>query len=472
MNYVRPVYWHEGLFLRPQHFQQHDLFAQTYSYQQTTALQPHAWGIRRLSFVQSALNNQTLEIDRCEAVFADGSLIRFPGNARLPRRSLEGLWDPSGRPMSIYLGLRSIAAGKNNVGSGATPALDADERKASDRLAATRFAVGSSATMTHDLFIEDKQDEIFFLDYNLEVFVDDEAGKAVDFQLIKVAELQRLGAEVKLLPQYIPPLLHVNASAVLSILLREVKEQVTARGRELALYKQDRGLENVAMGSRDMIYLLALLTLNRYIPLLHHWIDDGSTHPWQFYGLLRQLAGELSTFSAVHDVFGVMGSDKSDELPPYQHDNLGACFGAAVTLIVRLLDELTAGPDFQAGLLFDGTYFGAEIGERALQGANQYYLRIRSAEAPDSVINELQSTAKISSRENLPILIARALPGVTAVYDDSPPSQLPRTSDSIYFRLDHQSNAWDAIRNGANVAIYFDAIPAEANIELMVLYGK
>ncbi len=470
MNYVRPVYWHEGLFLRPQHFQQHDLFAQSYTFQQTQALQPHAWGIRRLSFVQSALNNQTLEIDRCEAVFADGSLIRFPGNARLPRRSLEGLWDPSGKPMSIYIGLRTIALGKNNVGS--DTAASQEERREADRLAAARFVVASSASMTHDLFMDDKQDEVYFLDYNLEVFVDDEAAKAVDFHLIKVAELQRLGAEVKLLPQYIPPLLQVNASPVLLILLREVKEQITARGRELALYKQDRGLENVAMGSRDMIYLLALLTLNRYIPLLHHWLDDGSMHPWQFYGALRQLAGELSTFSALHDVFGVMGSDKSDELPGYQHDNLGGCFGAAVTLIVRLLDELTAGPDFQAPLLFDGTYFGAEIAERALQGANQYYVRIRSAEAPGTVISELQSTAKISSRENLPILIARALPGVAAVYDESPPSQLPRTSDSIYFRLDHQSGAWDAIRNGSNVAIYFDSVPAEANIELMVLYGK
>jgi type VI secretion system protein ImpJ len=470
MNHVRPIYWHEGLFLRPQHFQQHDLFSQSYAYLQSAMLQPHAWGVRKLSLVQSALNNQIFEIDQFEAVFSDGSLVRFPGNARLPRRSIEGMWDVSGKPMSVYLGLRGIAPGRNNVAAESNVAPD--ERREADRLAAARFAVGASATMTADLFMEDKQDEVYFLDYNLEVFVDDEAAKAVDFQLIKVAELQRLGAEVKVLPQFIPPLMHVGASPVLGILLREIKEQLTARGRELALYKQDRGLENVAMGSRDMLYLLALLSLNRYIPLLHHWLDDMSAHPWQFYGVLRQLAGELSTFSAVHDVFGAMGTDRSDELPPYQHDNLGACFGAAVTLIVRLLDELTAGPDFQAPLLFDGTYFGAEISERALQGANQYYLRVRSAEAPGTVMADLQSTAKISSRENLPILIARALPGVAAIYDESPPSQLPRTSDSLYFRLDHQSSAWDAIRNGANVAIYFDTVPAEADIELMVLYGK
>ena len=173
---------------------------------------------------------------------------------------------------------------------------------------------------------------------------------------------------MKLLTQFIPPLLQVSASPVLSILLREVKEQLTARGRELALYKQDRGLENIALGARDMVYLLALLTLNRNIPLLHHLLDDGSTHPWQFYGVLRQIAGELSTFSTGHDVFGVAGTDKEDELPPYQHDNLGACFGAAVTLIVKLLDELTAGPDYLAPLLFDGTYYGADITERAFQG--------------------------------------------------------------------------------------------------------
>lgn len=471
MSDVRPVYWHEGLFLRPQHFQQHDLFIQQAAYSQYAATQPFAWGLRQFALVQSALNNQILEIERCEAVFLDGTRVRYPGNARLQRRSLDGLWDPSGKPMSVYLGLRTITPGKTNVGADVTRAPD-EERRETDRLGAPRFVAAATPTPTPDLFADDKHDEVFFLDYNLELFIDDEASRAVDFHLIKVAELQRLGAEVRVLPNFIPPLLRVSASPVLSILLREVKEQLTSRGRELALYKQDRGLENVTLGSRDMVYLLALLTLNRSIPTLHHWLDDGSMHPWQFYGLLRQLAGELSTFSMQHDVFGVMGDKHDDELPAYQHDNLGACFGAAVSLIVKLLDELTAGADWAAPLLFDGTYYGADVNERALSGANQYYLRVRSTDAPDTVISDVQATAKISSRENLPILIARALPGVSAEYDAAPPSQLPRTSDSLYFRLDHQSNTWDAVRNGLNLAIYFDQPPADANIELMVLYGK
>jgi len=471
MKPIRPIYWHEGLFLRPQHFQQHDLFQHAYAYDQIGRLQPHAWGIRQLSLVQSALNNQIFELDKCQAVFHDGAAIRYPGNARLQRRSLEGLWDSSGKPMSVYLGLKIVAPGKNNVSAPGEAAQEA-ERKEADRLAATRYEVAVSPTPTPDLYSDEKQDDVFFLDYHLEIFIDEEAAKAVDFHLIKIAELQRLGAEVKLLTQFIPPLLHVSASPVLSILLREIKEQLTARGRELALYKQDRGLENIALGSRDMVYLLALLTLNRNIPLLHHWLDDGNTHPWQFYGLLRQIAGELSTFSTQHDVFGVAGSNKEDELPSYQHDNLGACFGAAVTLIVKLLDELTAGPDYLASLLFDGTYYGADITERAFQGANQYYLRVRTAVSAATVINALQSTAKVSSRENLPILIARALPGVPVVYEASPPSQLPRSSDSIYFQIDQHATAWDAVRNGLNVAIYFDAPPGDVTIELMVIYGK
>ncbi len=471
MKPTRPVYWHEGLFLRPQHFQQHDLFQHGYTYDQVGRVQPYSWGLRQWSLVQSALNNQIVELDKCEAVFQDGSAISYPGNARLQRRSLEGLWDKAGGSMSIYLGLKMVAPGKNHVSTSGDPLQEA-ERKEADRLAATRYEVAASATSIPDLFSDEKQDDVLFLDYHLEIFVDAEAVKAVDFHLIKIAELQRLGAEVKLDAKFIPPLLHVSTSPVLANHLREVKEQLTARGRELALYKLDRGLENIALGSRDMVYLLALLTLNRHIPLLHHWLDDGSTHPWQFYGLLRQIAGELSTFSTQHDVFGVADGDKEDELPPYQHDNLGTCFYIAVNLIVKLLEELTAGPDYLAALLFDGTYYGADITERAFQGANQYYLRVRTDVPADTVVNALQSTAKVSSRESLPILIARALPGVPAVYDASPPSQFPRSSDSIYFQIDHHAAAWDAVRNGLNVAIYFDAPPGNINIELMVIYGK
>jgi type VI secretion system protein ImpJ len=313
---------------------------------------------------------------------------------------------------------------------------------------------------------------LFFLQHNLQIFIDDEANQAVDFNLIKIAELQRFGTEVKISTQYIPPVLEVGASPVLNALLREIKEQVTTRARELALYKQDKGLENIQLGTRDMVYLLALLTLNRYTPLLHHLLESAGVSPWNFYSVLRQIVGELSTYSTSYNVFGGRGIEAEEGLPTYQHDDLAGCFGMAMSSIIRIMDELTAGPDYVAQLLFDGTYFAADLNERIFAGNNRYYLRIKSDLPADQVINALRISAKLSSREYLPILIARSLPGVNFEYDGSPPTELPRSTDSVYFRVDHHGAPWDAVRNGLNAAIYFDTPPGQIEIELMVIYGK
>ena len=77
-----------------------------------------------------------------------------------------------------------------------------------------------------------------------------------------------------------------------------------------------------------MVYLLALRSLNRYASLLVHMAAARHGHPWQAYGLLRQLIGELSTFSGEISFTGE-DQEGSQLLPDYDHSELGACFAAA-----------------------------------------------------------------------------------------------------------------------------------------------
>ena len=65
-------------------------------------------------------------------------------------------------------------------------------------------------------------------------------------------------------------------------------------------------------------------------------MTESSCHPWTVYGLLRQLIGELSSFS---EQFAVSGDavDGSGELPKYYHLNLRHCFSRAQSVITALL---------------------------------------------------------------------------------------------------------------------------------------
>ena len=463
----RPLYWFEGLFLRPQHFQQQDVYHSVLTYDYFKFHMPNFWGVHEFECAHKALSNNTFEIQRCQFLFPDSVYASHPGNIQISHRSFEGKWDKSGKPLSVYVGLKKFSHGDNNISNPEKSATGQQQETRSQR-----YWLPDKAVPVYDLYADQHQESLHFLQYHLVVFFEDERQQAVDYHLIKVAELELNGNEVRVSQSYIPPVLTIASSQNLQRVLRDLKEQLTARCHELALYKKELG-ESEAMMGRDFGYMLALRSLNRFVPLIHHHIEQGSMTPWDFYGLLRQIVGELSTFSMDFDVFGsTTGAKKPDGLPEYSHIDIAGCYNRAISRITLMLSELTAGPDYTQKLGYDGTYYGAELAQRIFQGNNRYFIRLRLEPGHEYIIQNLQSTAKVSAREYLPMLIARALPGVQVGFMPNPPNELPRRADSTYFEVDPRGDAWTAIRNGNNIAIYFDNAPGEdVDMELLVIYG-
>jgi type VI secretion system protein ImpJ len=465
MNVSRPVYWHEGLFLRPEHLQQQDLYYRNFTIDILRRQDPHFWGVRSLRISRAALNNQVIEVEQCELIFQDGTHVICPDNAIVGSRNISGKWNESGMPMPVWLGVRKIQTGKNNLSQADISGVSAG----SGVMAAARYIVPETPTVTYDLFSDDKQAEIFYLDYKLELFTGDEAQAAVDYQLIKIAELHKSGNEVVISRQYMPPVLSVHSSDVLYELLRDVKEKLMSKARELSFFKQDKGLETGKSNSVESSSIIALLVLNRYSQQLHHLLETDAVMPWQIYGMLRQLAGELSTFSTQYNFSG----DISDAtLPAYAHENMMPCFKGTTSIIYDLLNDITAGPDYAAELLFDGTYYFANIKDCDIRENNSYYLHVSMQGDVNEVTECMHTRAKLSSREHLPLLLAHSLPGLVLEYEDSPPSNLPRSSGSVYFRLQTCGDSWDAVKKGLNTAVYFDVPPENIGISLMVVYGQ
>jgi type VI secretion system protein ImpJ len=216
-----------------------------------------------------------------------------------------------------------------------------------------------------------------------------------------------------------------------------------------------------------MVYLLALRSLNRYIPLLNHMMEAVS-HPWTAYGLLRQLIGELSSFSERITATGDT-IDGSGTLPKYNHSELWNCFARAQAVITALLDEITAGPEYVFSLAYDGTYYSADLPPAIFEGKNRFYLMVQTATDAKAVLKTISTGAKLSSRENLPILIVRALPGAAVEYLERPPQELPRRSNALYFQVDHNSDQFAGIVKGRNCALFWDSAPEDLKVELMVV---
>jgi len=133
------------------------------------------------------------------------------------------------------------------------------------------------------------------------------------------------------------------------------------------------------------------------------------------------------------------------------------------------LDEITAGPEYIITFSYDGTYYTADLKPDLFEGRNRFYLVLRTEKEPHEVIQSLRSIAKLGTRENLPILIARSLPGISAEHLPQPPQELPRRAHCIYFQIDHHSELWAQVQKGQNMAIYWDDAPEDLEAELMVV---
>jgi type VI secretion system protein ImpJ len=456
----RPVFWHQGLFLQPHHFQQNDLYIQGLQAPLRKFLSPYFWGIAGFDYSKGALENFTFDLVSGEFLFPDGTFVDFPGNSVLASRSFEDVWVELGKPFTIYLGLKKI----DESGVNSTELTGPDEISA----VATRYVSKPEPEDVEDLYEAGPAGQVKKMQLVLKFFWETEKEMVGDYLLLPLARLEKDGETIRLSPQFIPPALTIQSSEFLDQVVRDIRDQLASRSRQLDEYKAQRGIHTSDFGARDMVFMLALRTLNRYVPLLFHFTESATVHPWQVFGLLRQLIGELSSFSNQINVVGEQ-EDGQALLGGYDHSDLSSCFLAAQSLISRLLDEITAGPEYVIELVSDGTYFTADLSPSQFSEGNRYYIVVETEDDPDKVLDSLQGIAKLGSRESLPLLIARALPGVGLEHLSIPPQELPRRSHSLYFQVNHHSDQWANVMSSNNIGLYWDNAPDDFKAELMIV---
>lgn len=456
----RPLFWHQGLFLQPQHFQLEDVHFQSLLTPFHKFLQPHLWGTGGLEIQKAALGNRSVDLLRGEFLFPDMTYAVFPGNALIEARSFDEAWVEGGKPFTVFLGVRKW----NSAGENVTVLSNLADFSG----VTTRFVTRADPEEALDLHQGGPAGQVKRLHYVLRLFWETETDQLGDYVVIPLAQIERDGEEITLSEHFVPPCLTISSSEPLLKLVKEIRDEIAARGHQLESYKRERGIHTAEFGARDMVYLLALRSLNRYIPVLFHMTESQQVHPWRVFAVLRQLIGELSSFSERVNVKGE-AQDGTPLFSNYDHRALWDCFSGAQAVVTRLLDEITAGPEYVLMLSYDGTYYSSELSPTIFEGRNRFYLVFETTGDPQSMLQSLETMAKLGSRESLPILIARALPGIRLEHLAIPPQELPRRAHSVYFRIDHHSDQWAQVERGHNIALYWDSAPEDLKVELMVV---
>ena len=457
---ARPLFWHQGLFLQPQHLQLADLHVQSLMTPVYRYLCPHPWGVGEAEIQTAALDNRSFNLLSGNFIFPDMTYVSVPDNGIIEARSFDEAWVEGGRPFAVYIGIKKW----NDSGENVTVTSHLSNLGNVN----TRFVTAVDPEEIQDLHHNGPPAKVQRLYHLVKIFWETEKDQLGEYDLIQVAQLERIGEGVALSEKFIPPVITVKSSDLLLRLILDIRNQIESRGRQLESFKRERGIHTAEFSARDTVYLLALRSLNRYIPFLEHISGASHAHPWNVYGTLRQMVGELSAFSEKFNVLGEV-ADGSRSVPDYDHRSIWDCFSRAAAMITQLLDEITAGPEYAFQLLYDGTYYAAELAPDIFEGRNRFYLVFKTEADPQFVLESLEGISKLSSKESLPLLIARALPGIKMAHLSDPPQELPRRAGAIYCQIDHHSDQWSQVQQGHNIALHWDTAPEDLKVELMVV---
>lgn len=241
MSEVRkPIFWYQGLFLQPQHFQQLELYQNTLLEPLRGSVAPYFRGVNQLRLSEAAVPNRTVEITQGEFLFADGSWAVLPGNAVLPAASFAKASFDATRPFTVYVGLRKW----NPAGDNVTLVQKPGEASGSG----TRYVCATDPAEVRDLFQSAAPSaQIRHLQYNLRIFWESEVPELGDYQLLPVAQVVFDGREHKLSRQFIAPTVALSGSDLLIGILRNIQEQMISRSRLLEEYKNPRGIQTAEM---------------------------------------------------------------------------------------------------------------------------------------------------------------------------------------------------------------------------------
>jgi type VI secretion system protein ImpJ len=436
------VRWTEGMFLRPQHFQQSDLFSGVQRRQLARLLHPFPWGVRHLEIDIDALETEILRVQRCEVVFPDGLVFRYPEASELRDRSFLESFAATLEGIGVYL---------------AIPALEQQDA------GAQRFA--SRRDHCRDLYDPSSTTAVDYVIPRAELIFTNNAQdeRLAGCEAVQIAEVRRTGRAApryELSRRHIAPALRSDASPLLMSMARQVHDQVCAAARNLGMHRRGRGEEGLASGAGDLEQLVALLALNQFAAALHHLLAHGGGHPIELFQLLAEVRGALTTFSATEESFNFRD---------YVHTDLYNSFAPLVESIRKLLEQLI--PSHYEAIPLDrqGAKFTAAIPKPLFDEGTAFLLALRGFGPLDEFKKTMDSVAKLSSAGDIGELATFRLKGIPRQYREVPPAEIPRNTEFAYFAIETTDKRWeDKVRKEGTLCLYLEDAPPELNATLYV----
>lgn len=466
MTFSQLLFWEHGTLLQPQHFQilsgQMGMKAALLS----GALCPHLWGVRKFTVREEALELMRFELADLDLILPGGERLLLNVNACVTPRAFAEYWPEQDVPLDVFLGLEPFSEGRANVTEVESLTLIPPD--------AARFIALNDPEQVPDFHSKGPQADLRFMMYNARLVFGTETELLEHLEIVPLARLERDGAHIRLSPSKIPPCLDLFASPLLTEIMRGVHNTVTARAKRLEEAKilpssLDAGAAQAVPTGQSLTLYMMLGVLCRFAPVLEHLCEAPSLHPWQAYGALRSLVGELSAFTAE---LSPLGEDAAGErvLPAYDHKDPVPCFESARAIISRVVDSFTAGPSHSFLMEYRQGRFVCSLPPQVCGNAFRFWLLVRAGTGMEHLAEHISRRGKFAPADRINDLVARSLSGVRLPIVNQPPPGLPRRNDTLYFAPDQTDPLWENLMANGEAALFVPELPENTLIHLALVH--
>ena len=445
MSWNNKIVWSEGLFLRPQHFQQHDRYLEHFVESRCSRLRTYAWGFTDLKIDRDLLTVGKLAITSAAGVFPDGTPFNIPEDDEPPapldigedvRDSLAYLALPTRRPGTVEI--------DGGGGDGGLARYVIRDFEARDTTSVTEgAAVMQVGSLQLRLLLErDQRDE---------------------YACLGVAHIveSRADKNVTIDDSYMPSVLDCQTAQPLAAFISELQGLMHHRAEELS----GRVTVSGTGGAAEIGSFLMLQSLNRYEPLVAHLGAVSGFHPEELYRLLTQMTGEMATFFAE--------GKRPKDLPRYRHHDLRASFAPVISILREYLQSELV--ERAVPIPLKEKRFGirvAAIADRSLLESAEFVLAVSASMPTEQLQVRFPAQIKIGSVDKIRDLVNLQLPGIGLRPLPVAPRQIPFHSGYNYFELDRSGEYWQELKNVGSMAMHIGGDFPSLKLELWAIRGR
>jgi type VI secretion system protein ImpJ len=445
---VRAVDWHEGMFLRPHHFQTAQRFAAHQAALHGKWDQHYNWGMRAVSLDLDALANYRLVVSGLKCRLRDGTPVSVPEDGLLTALDLKPAFQSS-NSHTVYLGVPALQLGKaNTAGEGSSEGF--------------RFRVDTQPLEDENTGVNPHSIQVRLLNFKLLLSGQDHSG----YETLPIARIDK-SPKAEATPQldvsYIPSVLACDAWPPLSTgILQIIYDRIGKKIDLLSTQVVSRGISFDSHAQGDPQIFAQLRELNEAYALLGVLIFAEGVHPLPAYLELCRLVGQLSIFGATR---------RPPELPRYDHDDLGGCFYRVKQHLDALLDIVREPEYRERPFIGAGLRMQVALEPSWLESIWQMYIGVQSPLPPEECIRLVtkagQLDMKIGSSDRVDEIFRLGQAGLKFAHSPRPPRALPTVAGLNYFQVSRESQLeeWQNVQKSLTLAIRLNENRIAGNIQ-------